>query len=179
MVRRAAADDSWAWNELVRRYGAMVHAVARRYGLNAADTAEVVQTTWLKLVENITLIRQPERVSGWLATTASRECLRTIRNAGRAVPAAGEMFEELPDGDTEEVDARTIGEERRQVLRAAFARLPDRDQRLLHLLFADPAMSYRDLSRVLGMPTGSIGPTRGRCLAHLRELVMEIDASVA
>src|SRR5215831_13070195 len=79
LVDQASAGDSDAWDELVDRFSGMVWAVARGHGLSSADAADVSQTTWLRLVEHLDRIREPERVGAWLATTARHECLRHVR----------------------------------------------------------------------------------------------------
>src|ERR1700736_5759838 len=85
-LKAAAAGDATAWDALVGRYSNLVWAVARGHRLNAADAADVSQTTWLRLVEHLDRIEQPERVGAWLATTARRESLRVLRMAGRQIP---------------------------------------------------------------------------------------------
>ena len=177
LVQRAGVGDPRAWEELVSRFGGMIAATGRRYRLNAADVAELQQTTWLRLVENLHRIEQPERVGGWLATTARRESLHLLRRASKYHTGADQMLANMPDRNLPEPDARPIAEERDDVLRAAWDHLKPRCQELLSLLVADDPLGYRDLSQLLQMPVGSIGPTRGRCLEHLRRLVAEQDMS--
>ncbi|MGH9104485.1 MAG: RNA polymerase sigma factor [Acidimicrobiales bacterium] len=173
LVQRAGDGDPRAWEELVSRFGGMIAATGRRYRLNPADVAELQQTTWLRLVENLHRIEQPERVGGWLATTARRESLHLLRRASKYYSGADQMLANMPDRHLPEPDARPIAEERDVVLRAAWAKLKPRCQELLSLLIADDPLGYKDLSKLLQMPVGSIGPTRGRCLEHLRRLVEE------
>src|ERR1700675_1391580 len=104
LVRSAGAGASDAWNELVNRFAGMVWSVARRHRLNASDAADVSQTTWLRLVEHLNRIEHPERVGGWLATTARRESLRVLRLADRQVPAAPDTFLDLTLGDPESAE---------------------------------------------------------------------------
>src|SRR5438034_504342 len=85
LVARASSGDRAAWDELVDRYGALVWATARRYGLSPRDAAEVSQVVWLRLVQHLGALRQPERVGAWLATTARREALRLRQVRGREV----------------------------------------------------------------------------------------------
>ena len=87
LVRAAGDGDQAAWNSIVERYGGLVWATVRAHRLNTVDGAEVVQTTWLRLVEHLDRIRDPERLGGWLATTARNECLRQIRHSAREVPS--------------------------------------------------------------------------------------------
>jgi DNA-directed RNA polymerase specialized sigma24 family protein len=82
-VKGAAVGEQAAWDALVDRFGPTVWAIARAHRLNPSDAADVSQTTWLRLVENLHRIEQPERVGAWLATTARRESLRVLRLASR------------------------------------------------------------------------------------------------
>ena len=86
LVAAACARDPQAWEEIVRRYRGMVGKVARSYRLSDSDTADVMQNTWLRALERLDTMREPERLSGWLATTARRECLAVLRRAGRELP---------------------------------------------------------------------------------------------
>ena len=175
LVARAGEGDGRAWEELVARFGGMIAATGRRYRLVPADIAELQQTTWLRLVTNLHKIEQPERVGGWLATTARRESLQLLRRASKYHGGADEMLANMPDAHSPEPAARPIAEERDAVLRAAWGRLKPRCQELLNLLVTDDPMGYKDLSQLLNMPIGSIGPTRARCLEHLRRLIAEED----
>ena len=156
LVRRAAAGDQRAWDELVLGYAGLIWAVARLQGLSSSDAADVSQVTWLRLVEQVGNLRQPERLGAWLATTARRESAKVARRAARQVPV----------GVT--ADGRIELDERDALLRSAFAGLTPRCRELLGLLLADDSLSYAEVSQVLDMPIGSIGPTRARCLACLR-----------
>lgn len=169
LVVAAAAGDEAAWAEIVERYSGLVWAIARGYGLNAADAADAHQTTWLRLVEHLSRIRDPSRIGGWIATTTRRECLRTLRRGGRQMPVgSGETLDAYLEPIDEEVDALLIQSEQSQALWDAFGQLSERCRRLLRVLMADPAPSYQDVSAALDMPVGSIGPTRSRCLEELR-----------
>jgi RNA polymerase sigma factor (sigma-70 family) len=173
VVQLAAEGCSKAWQELVNRFGGMIAATGRRYRLSAADVAELQQVTWLRLVENIHKIEQPERIGGWLATTAKRESLQLLRRASKYHSGADQMLANMPDHDLPDPDAAPIAAERGAIVRAAWERLAPRCQELLSLLMVDDPLGYKDLSRLLRMPVGSIGPTRGRCLERLRRLVDE------
>jgi RNA polymerase sigma factor (sigma-70 family) len=173
LVQLAGEGCSKAWHELVGRFGGMIAATGRRYRLNAADVAELQQITWLRLVENLHKIEQPERLGGWLATTARRESLQLLRRASKYHAGADQMLANMPDHQLPEPDARPIAQEREAVLRTAWDRLTPRCQELLSLLMMDDPLGYKDLSKLLRVPVGSIGPTRGRCLERLRRLAEE------
>lgn len=172
LYHRAEAGDRAAWNALVDRYTKLLWSVARAHRLGDADAADVVQTTWMRLVEYFGRIQDPEALPGWLTTTARRECLRTLRAAGRLQFTDGDDILDLVDERCPPVDARLLAEERDVTLWRCFERLPTRCQVLLRVLMATPAPDYAAVSAALGMPAGSIGPTRGRCLHQLRKLAV-------
>lgn len=173
LVEGAAEGQQRSWQELVSRFGGLIASVGWRYGLSAADVGELQQITWLRLVENIDRIRQPERVGGWLATTARRESLQILRRAGRYTTGAEQLLAALPNETEVDPDAGPVAREQAVALQAAWGKLKPRCQELLSLLITDEAIPYRDLSVLLSMPIGSIGPTRARCLEHLRRLIAE------
>ena len=179
LVREAAAGDNEAWDALVRRFSGLIWTIGRSHGLAAADISEVSQTTWLRLLEHLDSITQPERVGAWLATTARRESLRIIRTRDRHVLVDDDLAFD-GETDTQPTPGRGVMvEERDALLRRAFARLPQRSQTLLTMLSKVPAMSYRDVSEALDMPVGSIGPTRARCLDALRHHAMAVGLTAA
>jgi RNA polymerase sigma factor (sigma-70 family) len=163
LVEAATDGDRRAWDELVDRYGRLVYAVARGFRLSSADVADVFQTVWLRFAEHIGRLHEPARAGSWLATTTRHECLRVVRMAGRVVLV--DEFDEPDPGDAAAVDPVVAAEER-AALREAFSRLPERCRRLLAMV-VDPGVDYDQICARLGMPKGSIGPTRGRCLAKL------------
>jgi RNA polymerase sigma factor (sigma-70 family) len=173
----AAAGSQPAWESIVSEYSALVWSVARGYRLSSADSADVFQGTWLRLVEHIGDIRDATRLGSWLATTARREALGLLRRANRAL-AVGDV-----DGLSEDVfgtsaaveDEFLLTEDLRELWHA-FSQLPGTCQRLLRLLFADPPAQYQEISATLDMAVGSIGPTRSRCLASLERLLSGLAA---
>ena len=169
LVAAAAAGDQGAWDTLVERYTALLWSITRSHRLATADAADVVQTTWLRLVEHLDRITDPERLPGWLATTARREAQRVARRADW--PRPGDDFAVIAGGGAA-LDDRLLRDERDAALWAALALLDEACQRLLRVLIADPAPSYADVAVVFGMKIGSIGPTRQRCLAKLRRLAL-------
>jgi RNA polymerase sigma factor (sigma-70 family) len=171
LVRRAAEGDRQAWERLVDQYARLIWSITGEFKLAESDAADVAQTTWLRLLEHIDRIEYPDRVGSWLAATARNECLRSLAARKRVVLAHDDEVLTGVVASEHEVDERILADERAQVVREALSRLPRRWQRLLELLMADPPTSYADISSELGLPVGSIGPTRGRCLAQLRVLL--------
>ena len=161
----AGAGDTPAWNELVERYAGLVISTCRRFRLSEADAADVSQTVWLRLVERLSTLREPSALPGWLATTTRHESLRVLRGSAQLVPT--QDWERIPAID-DALDADLLAAERRSALRQAFAALPPAWRDLVELLVADPSVPYEEISRRLGIPVGSIGPTRARILDKLR-----------
>ncbi len=168
LVMRARNGDAAAWDGLVDRLGSRVWAVARAHRLNQADAEDVFQVTWMQLMTHLDRIRQPERVGAWLASTARHESLRLLRRSGRQLPTGEDEELDAPDPLEPAADAGLLASERQAAIWKALGTLTPRCQRLLRLFMADPPPTYDEVSRALDMPIGSIGPTRGRCLDHLR-----------
>jgi RNA polymerase sigma factor (sigma-70 family) len=168
LVARVAEGDQEAWHDIIERYAPLVWSICVRYQLERRDIDDVGQDVWLALVENIATLREPAALAGWLATTTRNECLRVLRSARRQavdrVPADDLM---VPDSALP-IEQEIIEAERNAALRAAFAELPSACHDLLALLMSDPPPGYAEVSARLGMPVGSIGPTRARCLDRLR-----------
>lgn len=167
LVCAAAQGDQRAWDALVDEFASLVWNVARAHRLSDADAADVSQTVWLRLVEHLGRLRDPDRVAGWLATTTRNECLALLRRGSREV-LPGDETPAGPDPAVPAVDLRLLTEERDTALWQAYSRISERCQTLLRLVLADPPLGYDEISVVLDMPIGSIGPTRGRCLRELR-----------
>jgi RNA polymerase sigma factor (sigma-70 family) len=165
----AGRGDEDAWRRLVGRFAGLVWAVARGYRLSDADAQDVSQTTWLRLAEHLDRIRDPERLGTWLATTAGRESLRLLKRRRRELPVGEHEDLEPVGAEVARPEARLEARERSAALWQAFRSLSERCYRLLRLLLADPPPSYEEVGAALGMKIGSIGPTRARCLADLRE----------
>lgn len=173
LVRAAADADDEAWKAIVERYGPRVTRIAKAHRLNDADAADVAQTVWLQLLRYIGRIRDPERLGGWVATTARNESLRLCRQRGRVAPVdAAHVLDTMPS----EADAPPVGnDERDAVLRGALDTLPPRQRAILDMLTMDPPVSYGDISTVLDIPIGSIGPTRQRGLRALHRTCLAAE----
>jgi RNA polymerase sigma factor (sigma-70 family) len=167
LVAAAAAGDQKAWDALVDRYSGLLWNLTRQYRLSPADASDVVQTTWLRLLENLLRISDPERLAGWLKTTASREALRVSRRAD--YPRPGEDFSAVPD-EGPVPGEQLLDDELDAMLWEALGKLGEPCERLIRLLISDPPPSYAEVAVMLDMKVGSIGPTRQRCLNRLRKL---------
>ena len=169
LVTRARDGDRQAWDQLVDRYAPLVWSICRRRQLEAADARDAAQTVWLNLVDHLDSLRDPAALPGWLATTTQGECGRILRAARQPDNAAyAPAAQTIPDEHARAAEQDLLAAERHAALREAFEQLPPGCQQLLTLLTADPPVSYAEISTQLGIPAGSIGPTRRRCLDKLR-----------
>ena len=168
LVGAARAGDAGAWDELVDRYLPLVTAVIARFRLSASDADDANQTVWLRLVEHLDGLREPRALPGWLATTARHEALALIRRRNRDLPVDPGTTTFEVDGDNPDLDDDLVRDLRAQALRDALEELPPKRRELLLLLLADPPVPYDEISARLGIPKGSIGPTRARALEQLR-----------
>jgi len=169
LVRRAAAHDQAAWYEIIDRYAQLVWSICVRFGLSAEDIDDVSQNVWMLLAESIGDLREPAALPGWLAKTTKNECLRVLRVTHRHAHAGLPSEDQMPvDPDAVDIDDEILRAERDAALRAAFAELPRRCRELLSMLMRDPPCRYEDISATLGIPMGTIGPVRGRCLDRIR-----------
>ena len=170
LVARVGEGDQEAWDEIIERYSPLVWNICVRYQLNRHDIDDVGQSVWLLLVENIASLREAAALPGWLATTTRREALRILRAGRRHEHAELPPEDQMPpDPAATAIDEEVIVAERNVALRAAFAELSPRCYQLLSMLVGDPPPPYADISNQLGIPVGSIGPTRARCLERLRQ----------
>ncbi len=169
IVDRAAGNDQQAWTELVHRYAGMLRAIAAGFRLDRGDAEDAAQATWLDLVRTIGDLRSHDRIAGWLNTTMRRNCMRVLQRQRWEV-LTDVIGETVPDtaGSVEDV---VVAADQADRLWNVIGFLPDRQARLLHLLFADGALSYRDVSDAMSMPVGAIGPVRQRALRTLAKLL--------
>jgi RNA polymerase sigma factor (sigma-70 family) len=177
LVARCRGGDASAWALLVQRYQRLVYAIVRRAGLDEQAAADVFQTVFLRLLQHLPRIEEPARLQAWIVITSKREAWLQRRRGERMVS----MTVADPDGTDE--DAWAIADsapgpedtvahwEQLMQVRRGLARLDERCRQLLQALFGDENNGYDDVVRRLGMPIGSIGPTRARCLARLRRLL--------
>jgi RNA polymerase sigma factor (sigma-70 family) len=169
LVAAARDGDNAAWGRLMDRYVPLAVSVARRFRLNPDEVKDVTGTVWLRLVEHLDHIREPQALPGWIVTTTRNESLRFLRSRNRMLPIDPQNSPELEGEDQVEVDAGLLLAERRQALRDALEELRPQHRELLLLLMADPPLSYDAIAQKLDIPKGSIGPTRARALEQLRK----------
>jgi RNA polymerase sigma factor (sigma-70 family) len=165
LVQKAIAGDERAWAGIVNRYGNVVRAATYGFRFDDDTREEVAQLTWLKLLDHISTVREPEKLGGWLAITANRVCLEVVRGRARVQPR--DDLESDRDSGAPELDTALIRDETIRDVAEALDRLDAPCRRLLRLLTADPPIPYKNIIEILDMPIGSIGPTRQRCLEKL------------
>ncbi len=177
LVAGARAGYAASWREIVDRFDDHLQRAARARGLDGPTAADVVQQTWLAALANIEALRTAQALGGWLRSILHRECLKALSLRHRETPRVDEtdltgnmigrtvvMMRTEPRSPEEEA----LRSEQGMLVQMARRRLSRRDQDLLALLVVDPPLPYTEISRRLGVPIGSIGPTRARCFARLR-----------
>ena len=169
LVAAAIGGNRFAWNALVERFAPLVTSVIRRFRLNEADSDDVRQNVWLSLVEHLADVREPRALPGWITTTTRREALRVLSARVRVVVVDPQSDWRLDVVNNADPASYLLLEERHNAVHAGLAELRSEHREILLLSFFDPDATYRAISQHLGMPVGSIGPTRGRCLQRLRE----------
>lgn len=158
-----------AAEELIRRFTPMLHAVSRRAGAPEHLVADVVQTTWLRLLETSDRLREPERLPGWLRTVATREAWNSSQHSRREMAMSDEALSAKPSTYRSPED-QVVASDEVAWLQAAIAMLPTRQRQVMQALSQDPMPSYEEISEQFGIPIGSIGPTRMRAVEQLRRL---------
>jgi len=185
LVSRARNGDQQAWDALVERYAPLIWSICRKYRLRDADAEDASQSVWLHLVDHLDSVRDPAALPGWLATTTQRECTRIWRAAQRSqVVEDPPDIENIPGEQAKTVEQELLVAERHAVLHEALMDLPPAGQRLITLLAVDPPVSYAEIAVRLGIPIGSVGPTRARCMDRLRRhpaiiALISVDSSAA
>ena len=172
LVAACLRGDQAAWEELVRSHAALVYAVIRRCGIGGAEADDLVQEVWAAAWDGLASVRHEPALRGWLATVAARTVARVLRRRARRPSVGGEAYEDAaaraPDPAPPPEQA-AVERERDAAVWAAIGALSERDRRLVHALFYDPAApSYAAIAARLGVSPETVGPLRTRCLRRLR-----------
>jgi RNA polymerase sigma factor (sigma-70 family) len=167
---RQGSDD--AVGELVTEFSPLLWHVARAAGLSSGDAEDVMQTVWMRLLEHLDDIRTPAALGGWLVVTTKREAWRVRAAERKQIPADTDFFAAQPDQGPGS-EGRALLDDQRRTLWAAIRQLSPRCQELLRIIAFVPQADYAAVAAKLGMRIGSIGPTRGRCLAKLRAVLAD------
>ena len=169
LVEECLRGNQLAWAAVVDKYKNLVYSAPVKYRMSPEDAADIFQEVWVDLYSELKNLRKPHALGGWLISVASHKCYQWKRRHARE-------FEQAPLAPEYEPTAREPlfpdwkeEAERAQILRDTVAQLPERCQRMFHLLFfQDPPVAYAEVARQLGLAEGSIGFIRGRCLQKLR-----------
>ncbi|MEY9929632.1 RNA polymerase sigma factor (sigma-70 family) [Catenulispora sp. GP43] len=167
LLRAAAAGEQEAWNHIVDDYCRLVWSIPRGLGLTIAEAADVSQTVWLRLVENLDTVKDADRLAEWLAALARRESLRVLRAQGRVPrePAVSEAGDALAGSPS---PTPTPTREESSSLWAAFNALPAKSRDLLRAVAVTPSDNYAAVARAVGMPVSAVGPARSQALRQLK-----------
>lgn len=179
LAARCLGGEAAAWRTLVQRYQRLVYAVAQRAGMDEHGAADVFQVVFTRLLDHLPRLRHTDKLQAWIVTTAKREVLAYWRRSKRTVSMTVDTEDSDETSQFDVADEAAIPEDMladlQQVhrLRLALERLDERCRTLLKLVFGDDdeGLAYADVAHQLGMPLGSIGPTRARCLGKLRGLL--------
>ncbi|HEY5986710.1 MAG TPA: sigma-70 family RNA polymerase sigma factor, partial [Streptosporangiaceae bacterium] len=172
LVRAARNGREEAMGQLVTELSPLLWQVARATGLSAGDAEDVVQTAWLRLLAHLQDIHTPSALTAWLVTTTRREAWRARSAERRQVPSDQDWLAAIPD-PRPSPETLAVSDDQRRELWNALAQLSRRCQELLRIIAFAPRPDYDVIAAELGMPHGSIGPTRGRCLAKLRAILAD------
>jgi RNA polymerase sigma factor (sigma-70 family) len=188
LVAGALDGHSGAWNAIVARLERVVWKSVNMMTTDREVRDDAFAATWLRLAERLDGIREPEKLPGWLATTATNEVRQIVRHRHRqdislneswsSSNGIGELVDTLVGDDGDHTDG-LVADERRRYVRAAFGRLDENCREIITVLvLADPPLPYDEASDVLDRPVGSLGPARRRCLEKMRTLLDHRDGDL-
>jgi len=170
LVTLCLRGDTQAWESLIVRYKRLIYSIAVKFRFSPADCADVFQAVCLKLIEHLQDLKDESKVSAWLITTTTRQCLHVRSHRIRESVTDEEFAEPAAPGVNVE-DIQVVAQAR-QNLRDAVDMLPERCRQLVRLLYFEPnTPTYEKVSKTLSIPVPSIGPTRARCLEKLRTVL--------
>jgi len=180
LVPAAQEGDNQAWNKLIEKYTPLLWSITRSARLTDADANDVIQATWLRCFEHLEQLRSPAELGGWLATTARREAIRIQRQMSprQLEHASAQDQDNRYETEAPSAEDEILQAERWHALQRALVQLPAPCRHLFQLMLAEPSVSYAEISAALGIPVGSIGPTRARCLERLRRLLALAEGDI-
>lgn len=162
--------DPTAWNDLVDRYGRLVYSVPAKLRFAAADADDVFQKVFAIVLRRLETLRDQQRLGAWLIRTTYRECWRHAKVYKKSAP----LDESFP-ADGEPAEDEVSRAEQQDLVRQGLARIDERCRKLLTALFmVSDKPDYERISRELGMPVGSIGPTRARCFQKMEAILRSL-----
>jgi RNA polymerase sigma factor (sigma-70 family) len=181
LIARCLGSDAEAWEALVRRYQRLISSITSKFRLNTDDAADVFQSVWLILFQQLPQLKEQTKLSSWLITITVRECWKLRERIGKTELLDDEEWERFAEqlsenGELPETEALKL--ERQHLLRRAIEQLGARCRDLINYLFyREEPLSYTEIGRRMRMPIASIGPTRSRCLEKLKLNLEKIGLS--
>ena len=179
LITKYLKGHNQAFDALVARYKSLVYTIPMRFGMSEDEANDVFQSVWFSLLKKLPTLRQRDRLKAWLVTTARRECLSRRRRTSYKREEVTD-HQENPDRWVFDLTPEQIvmRHERHQAVRQAMEQLDERCERLLNdLFYSDSKPDYTEIADQLGMSVGSVGPTRGRCLKKLKQLLTKQEKS--
>jgi RNA polymerase sigma factor (sigma-70 family) len=171
LIAMCLSGDGLAWEALIRRYRRLIYSLPVRFGFEEADAADVFQTVCVKLLEHLHEVKNDRKISGWLVTTTTRQCLH-VRSLKRRETSSEDRNLDEPEDPTPNLEEIRIVTEQQQAIRESLDELGGRCRELIAMLyFNNMSPSYSEISQQLGLPVASIGPTRARCLEKLKTIL--------
>lgn len=178
LISRCLEQDAEAWEVLVRRYQRLIASITFKYKLSQEDAADILQSVCFTLFQQLPLLRKQDKLSSWIITVAVRECWKFTRQRIQTDSfddPEQEKALDLADESSLLADDSLLAIERQHFIRRAVESLADQCRQLIEqLFFRDEPLAYAEISRQLGMPVASIGPTRARCLEKLKSGLQKI-----
>jgi RNA polymerase sigma factor (sigma-70 family) len=178
LLGAAKKGDGTAWEQIIARHQSLINAITRRYRLTPSDAHDVSQYVWMQLVDHVHKLRDPRALPGWIAVTTTHRCYEVLHAYKRSVTVDPLAIGSLDRVDSaakgmnsdgrSDIDDDLLRAEQCSAVQQGLAELTEAQQQFLLLLVADPPVPYSEISRRMNVPTGSIGPTRGRLLEKLR-----------
>ena len=162
--------DTQAWESLILRYKRLIYSIPVKFAFSPSDCSDVFQSVCLRLIEHLGELKDESKVSGWLITTTTRQCIH-VRALKRRETSTEDGYDE-PADPSDNLEEIRIQIQAQQNVREAVDQLAERCRKLLDLLYFDPKdPSYEYIAQTMQMPVASIGPTRARCLDKLRTVL--------
>jgi RNA polymerase sigma factor (sigma-70 family) len=176
LISMCIKGESHAWSALISRHKRLIYSISLKFGLDEDDRADVFQSVCLILLDKLGTVRRKGKLASWLSTVTRRECLRISRissgSRAKSIRVSNREDQQIGETRTSSFDQEVVDLEQAHLLRLGIESLPAKCRRLLHLLFYEKEpKSYVRISRDLGIPVSSIGPTRRRCLEKLKEIL--------
>ena len=175
LVKACLNGDEQAWSALIDKYKNLIYSIPIKYGASPEDAGDIFQAVCLELFSQLSNLRKPAALRGWLVTITAHQSFHWKRKHRKRTNIEQTTLDDEGFGADPAVppDDVTDEAEREQIMRDATARLSPRCQEMIRLLFyVEPPLPYRDVAQRLGLAVGSIGFIRGRCLKRLQKTLL-------